>query len=113
MNYDLFNTLQDKVQELDKSIKALRKTSNDYAQAEHDYKVAVSQTALQLKASDMPVTLISMVIYGHEAVSELRLKRDIAEGLYRANQEHINATKLQIRLLESQLQREWTTPQSN
>ena len=113
MSYDIFQTLQDKVQELEKSVKALRKTGNEYAMANHTYKVAVSKTALMLKESGMPVTLIDKVIYGHESVAELRLKRDIAEVLYKANQEHINATKLQIRLLEAQIQREWTTPTSS
>ena len=105
----IFQLLQDKVQELEKSVKALRKTGNEYAEANHNYKIAVSQTALRLKDEGMPVTLIDKVIYGHPDVAELRLKRDIAEVLYKANQEHINATKLQIRLLEAQIQREWST----
>lgn len=110
---DLIITLQDKIQELERSVKSLRKTGNEYAQANHDYKISVSKTALMLKEQGMPVTLIDKVIYGHPDVSELRLKRDMAEVLYKANQEHINATKLQIRLLESQIQREWVVPLSD
>ena len=35
------------------------------------------------------------------------IKRDIAETMYQTNLEYINTTKLQLRILENQLQREW------
>jgi hypothetical protein len=37
----------------------------------------------------------------------LRFKRDVCETVYQANQESINVLKLNIRIIESQLQREW------
>jgi hypothetical protein len=55
----------------------------------------------------MPVTLISQVIYGYEDIAQLRFLRDSAEVVYRANQEAINTLKLQIRIIESQIQREY------
>ena len=57
---------------------------------------------------DMPVTLINQIIYGVPEVADKRFKRDIAETMYNTNQEHINATKLKLRLLESQVSREWS-----
>ena len=35
------------------------------------------------------------------------IERDVAETIYNTNQEHINCTKLKMRILESQIQREW------
>ena len=55
----------------------------------------------------MAVTLISLIIHGEKSVAELRLKRDIAKTIYETNLEHINATKLQIRIIENQISREW------
>lgn len=54
----------------------------------------------------MPVSMISTVIYGIKEVANLRFKRDVAEVVYNANQENINSLKLQIRILENQIQRE-------
>ena len=106
---DLYSELQQLNNNLVKSIKNLRKAGSDYAAAERDYKVALRQEALKLRASDMPVTLIQITVYGDEYVADLRLKRDVALATYEANKEHIMTTKLQMRLLENQIAREWGT----
>ena len=56
---------------------------------------------------NMPVTLIQQIIYGVPEVAKKRFERDIAETMYNVNLESINSTKLQIRVLENQLSREW------
>ena len=106
---DLINDIQMLMEELTISIKKLRQTGNALAEAERDYKITLRQEALKLKLEDkLPVTLINQIIFGVPEVAEKRYKRDIAETMYQANQEHINATKLKLRLLESQLSREWS-----
>ena len=106
---DLYNELVKKIQELNISIKKLRETGTDFAEAERDYKITLRQEALKLRAEKgMPVTLIQQVVYGVPEVAEKRFKRDVAEAIYNANQESINSTKLQIRVIESQLNREWS-----
>ena len=105
---DLYNELVKKIQELNISIKKLRETGTDFAEAERDYKITLRQEALKLRAEKgMPVTLIQQVVYGVPEVADKRFKRDVAEAIYNANQESINSTKLQIRVIESQLNREW------
>ena len=105
---DLINDIQMLMEELTISIKKLRKTGQALAEAERDYKITLRQEALKLRVEkDMPVTLINQIIFGVPEVAEKRYKRDIAETIYNTNQEHINATKLKLRLLESQLSREW------
>ena len=106
--YDLFNELQQKIKELNISIKKLRETGTEYAEAEKDYKIKLRQEALKLRAEKgMPVTLIQQVVYGVPEVAEKRFQRDVKEAIYQANQEAINSTKLQIRVIENQLSREW------
>ncbi len=106
---DLIEEIQRLMEELTISIKKLRYNGQEYAEAERDYKITLRQEALKLRVEkDMPVTLINQIIFGVPEVAEKRYKRDIAETIYNTNQEHINATKLKLRLLESQLNREWS-----
>lgn len=106
---DLYNELQQKIKELNISIKKLRETGTEYAEAERDYKITLRNEALKLRAEKgMPVTLIQQVVYGVPEVADKRFQRDVKEAVYRANQEAINSTKLQIRVIENQLSREWT-----
>lgn len=106
---DLYNELQIKIQELNKSIKSLRHTGTEYAEAERAYKVCLRQYALKCRSEqDMPVTLIQQTVYGIPEVAEKRFTRDVSEAAYKANQEAINSIKLQIRIIESQLQREYS-----
>lgn len=106
---DLYNELQQKIKELNISIKKLRETGTEYAEAERDYKITLRNEALKLRAEKgMPVTLIQQVVYGVPEVADKRFQRDVKEAVYRANQEAINSIKLQIRVIESQLQREWS-----
>lgn len=107
---NLFDTIQRKINELETSIKALRGNGNNYARAEKDYKIKLAEKALKLRDTGIAIGMIDKVIYGDQEVADMRFKRDMAEVLYKANQEHINATKLEIRILESQLNREWHTP---
>lgn len=95
---------------LQTSIKMLRKNGEEYAKAEKDYKIALNKKALELRAKeDMPVTLINQVIYGYEEIAQKRFIRDVAEATYKANLEAINSYKLQIRILDNQIGREWGT----
>lgn len=104
---DLLNELQNLTKQLSNSLKQLRINGMKLAEAERDYKIAVNKKALLLRSEDMPVTLISQVIYGYEDIAQLRFLRDSAEVVYKANQEAINTLKLQIRIIESQIQREY------
>ncbi len=106
---DLYNELQQKIKELNVSIKKLRETGTEYAEAERDYKITLRQEALKLRAEKgMPVTLIQQVVYGVPEVAEKRFKRDVKEAIYQANQEAIQSVKLQIRVIENQLSREYS-----
>lgn len=104
---DLYNELQGKTRQLDVAIKQLRNTGTEYAQAERKYKVLLREECLKLRDSGMAVGMIDKTCYGIPSVAEARFKRDIAEVVYKANQEAINSIKLQMRLIEAQISREW------
>lgn len=104
---DLVTEISSKSKMLDKAIEKLSQTGKTFAESERDYKMAVTKKALELKDQGTPATLIQTIIYGIDEVARLRFARDIAEVTYNANLEYINSQKLQLRLLDGQLQREW------
>lgn len=106
---DLYNELESKTQELEVSIRSLRKTGSNYAEAERDYKILLRQEVLKLRDEGQAIGVITLTCYGIPSVAEARFKRDIAETIYKANLEAINSIKLQLRLLENQIQREYGT----
>ncbi len=106
---DLMEDLNIKIKELNTSIKSLRKTGTEYAEAERAYKVCLREHALRCRAEeDMPVTLIQQTVYGIKEVAEKRFIRDVAEAVYKANMEAVNSIKLQIRIIEGQINREYS-----
>jgi hypothetical protein len=110
---DLFNELQTKQSQLNVSIKKLRETGSNYAKAERDYKILLRQEVLKLRDEGQAIGVISLICYGIPSVAKARFERDVAETIYKANQEAINTLKLEIRLIESQLSREWSNTTNN
>lgn len=106
-NLGLVGEIQQKMAELDTSLKSLRRTGTAYAEAERNYRVALRQKALVLKDEGMAIGMITLTVYGVPEIAELRFRRDTAEAVYKANQEAINVIKLELRIIEEQLKREW------
>nr|MBR6100757.1 hypothetical protein [bacterium] len=105
---DIVNEILNKNNELSACIKQLSEYGMQLAVKERDYKICLRQEALKLRSEKgMAVTLINQIIYGVPEVAEKRFQRDVAETMYQTCQERINTLKLQIRILESQIQREW------
>ena len=104
---NLYGELEIKKKQLSQAILDLRKNGTAYAEAERDYKVLLRVECLKLRDEGMAIGMIDKTCYGIPSVAEARYKRDVAEAVYRANQEAINSIKLQIRLIENQLQREY------
>lgn len=110
---DLYNELNNKIQQLETSIKSLRVNGTVYAEAERDYKILLRTECLRLRDEGMAIGMIDKTCFGIPSVAEARFKRDVAESVYKANQEAINSIKLQLRLIENQLQREWGNDRNN
>ena len=96
-----------KTKQLDASVRQLRKSGQAKAQTERDYKILLREEALKLRDSGMAIGMIDKTIYGIPSVAQARFQRDIADTVYQANLESINSIKLQLRLLDAQMGREW------
>ena len=104
---DLINEIQMKQKQLETSVKQLRITGAEYAEAEKNYKILLRQEILKLRDQKVAIGVIELTCYGIPSVAEARFKRDIAEMVYKANQEAIQMIKLEMRILDAQIQREW------
>lgn len=107
MSDDLFEKLQERNDFLDRTLKALRKHGIAYANSEHAYREAMTIAILKHRADGVPVTIIRDICLGTPEISDLRLRRDIEESEYKAAQEALQVYKLQLRLLEAQIDREY------
>lgn len=104
---DLVNELQVKINQLEVSLKELRKSGTNYARAERDYKILLRQECLKLRDEGMAIGMIDKTCYGIPSVAEARFQKDVAQTIYQANLEAINTLKLQLRLIENQISREF------
>lgn len=103
----MINDLTNLQRSLKNEIDRLEEYGISRANKEAIYKMTLRKESLKLKSRDMAVTLIDKVVYGVDEVANRRLERDIAEVKYKVSQERINGIKLQIRILENQIEREW------
>lgn len=104
---DLYDELRDKTRRLETLLRDSKRLGSERAEKEKEYKILLRQECLKLREQDMAVGMIDKTCYGIPAVADARFARDIADVLYIANQEAINTTKLELRLIENQIQREW------
>lgn len=79
-----------------------------YAKAYKNYRILLSQELLRLKAEGMPVTIAYDIARGKEEVANAKEQEIICECLYKSCQEAINSYKLQIKVLQEQINKEYT-----
>ena len=99
--------LNDLQKQLDDTISLMAKQGKELSEAERDYYIALRQQAVLMKDSGEPATLISSTIKGVPEVANLRYERDFAQSRYDTSREKIMALKLNIRVLEGIIEREW------
>lgn len=93
--------------QLNDALSTFRQNGIKYCQAEREYQMAKSKEIMRLKSEGYPVTLIPQIVKGLENVAELDFNRNLAEVVYKANQEAILIKKLQLRVKESEIERDY------
>jgi len=107
MAADLIQEIGAKSSLLDAAVKQLGVRGKAYAQAERDYKVALAEKIIREREKGTPVTIISDICKGDTEIARLRFERDCAEVVYKSAMEAIQSIKLQIRIIDAQIEREW------
>ena len=105
---DLITKIQDLIIEIQTYIRGLQNWGIKKANAEKEYQTVLSQEVLKERDKGTAIGIISQTVKGKKEVAEKRLERDIAEVMYQVSQEKINVAKLELRLMDSQAQREWS-----
>lgn len=110
---DLINELNNLIKKLDISVKSLRNTGSDYAKAYTDYRVALAKELMILKEEGYAITLAGDIARGDPEIARLKFKEISSEAIYKANQEAINALKLQIKIIQEQINKEYSSDLPN
>lgn len=105
---DLITRIQTIIEMLNSYVKGLQNWGIKKANAEKEYQSVLAQEVLKERDKGTAIGIISLTVKGSKEVAEKRLERDIAEVMYNVSQEKINIAKLELRLLDSQAQREWS-----
>jgi len=107
MAIELINQMLDKTNQMTGVITELKKRGRKMAETEADYRSALAQKILQLRAESFPVTIMNDVCRGDREVARLRLQRDIAKTEYEVASEMLQVLKLQIRVLQAEVERDF------
>jgi hypothetical protein len=103
----LMSERQRLVADLFKAINTLPVQGVQAAQAEQEYKIALSKRTLELKQCGYPVTVIQDITRGDKEVAGLRFARDVERESTKALYERINALKFQLRIIQDDIKLEW------
>ena len=86
-------------QRIDKATKEIHKMARKKAETEFEYRKALGKQITTLKADNMPVTLVADVARAN--VAELKLERDLADGLYKSSIESLRALQSELSGLQT------------
>lgn len=103
---DLIIELQQKREQLNQAISDLEKWGRLKAQTECEYRQELQKEILMQREQGTPVTIISDICRGKSEIAEYKRKRDIAETMHETVQQKIYALKLEIGIIERQIQAE-------
>lgn len=107
MSMDLFLEAQEKIKILDQTLSDLGRRGKEYAQAEREYRMALAKKILVGRDNKIPVTILSDLSRGDSHVADLKFERDCREAYYKTCLEGINVLKLELKMLDSQIDREY------
>ena len=106
-SWELLPYLNKRRDDLNKALTIAKERGIELAEAERKYRVEKRKAILQAKHNGEKVSLIMELVNGDEVISQLRYERDVAKTLYASATEAINIYKLDCRLVESQIARDW------
>lgn len=104
---DLILAMREQRKLLIECVDAMKHTGRKLAEAEWKYRIAYRKEVLRLHEEDKVAwTACGDLAKGDDVVGELRFKRDIYKSDYDVCTEKINAIKLELRLLEGEIEAE-------
>lgn len=106
---DLYQELNRLLNQLEYSVKELRNTGKAYGEAYTNYRMALAKELIKLKEEGYAITLAGDIARGKPEIARLKFEEISKEAIYKANQEAINSTKLHIKIIQEQINKEYGT----
>ena len=106
---DMYGEREQLFDQLMQELEALRRTGQQYAENEAEYRKALRIAILEERSKGTPVTVISDLCRGRPDIAEKKQLRDCAEVLCKASSEAIMELKLRIKVVDADIQRTWTS----
>jgi hypothetical protein len=103
---DLILEFRERRKALIDTVTAMKYVGRQKAKAENVYRKELCKKILIERNKGTPVTIISDVCRGDDKIADLKMERDIKETDYEVCEHMVNAIKLEIRLLEGEIQAE-------
>lgn len=104
---ELINQINELMRSLPEAIKIMGRYGREYSVADVEYRKSKAIRTAVLKDKGTPATLIKDLIYEDDDLCEKLKERDQKEALWKTSQEHINALKIEIKVIQGQIDREW------
>ena len=107
----LLDTYQARIEAINaarQAVKEAREQGLALAKAKRELRSVECKTIISLKAEGMSATAISNALKSQPEVADAQFAVDCAEVLYKAASEEVNVNKLDARLLEADIAREWS-----
>jgi hypothetical protein len=105
---DLLVDLNKQRKELIDAVNDMKSSGRYLATAERDYRIALCKEMLKLRTNEgIAWTALFDLAVGQEEVAKLRFKRDIHNSDYEVAKEKIMQIKIEIRLLEKEIEQDW------
>ena len=92
---------------LTKALEQFKERGREYAKAQRDYRVLLRKTILELRADGTPTTILSELARGDDDVAAAKEQEIITKTLLESCQEAINVYKIQLKLLQEQINKEY------
>ena len=110
---DLRNSLNEIQTCLKDSLSKSRSRGLELAECERAYRLGRAKEVRKEKALGTASTIMKDLVDGNTEVAELRFKRDTALVLYKSAQDAINVYKLNLRVIQEDMQREYGNGKNN
>lgn len=92
---------------LTKALEQFKERGREYAKAQRDYRVLLRQKILVLRADGTPTTILSDLARGDDDVAAAKEQEIITKTMLESCQEAINVYKIQLKLLQEQINKEY------
>lgn len=96
---EIAKELREVSKRLDTASKGIFTLAREKAEKERDYRKALAQEIMKLRAEGLPATLINDVARGR--VADLKFSRDLSTDTFKASIESLGATKVQASVLQT------------